>query len=259
MTSILLSLLCLYASSHRTFVLPSLLAAHPLTLVFRPTFLIYTVVLFAHKQYTSIPSLAVTSLPMKVAILPTAATLLVAVQGTSIHCNAEHPLNSASGDLIAALGQAIAGPILCLCNEGASNLSDILSLPLGNTTFQIIPQNEDDAELSLQECKTAFESIVRHCVEQDKMWGGELVGEDFTFDIHHTELRKRDIDNIGIYDDDDGHSEDYDFAAFDLGERDVFDHIKDYFDDDDLGEGHLGERSTLDEDDDDDVWGIDEK
>ncbi|KAL1607711.1 hypothetical protein SLS60_002646 [Paraconiothyrium brasiliense] len=170
---------------------------------------------------------------MKTAILSGIATFAVAVHANNIYCNVEHPMNSASDGLGTTFDQAFVGPIPELCREGANNLAKVLSLQVGDATVEIIPQSEDGTILSLQECKTAFEKIVSQCFVKEKTWGGEFMTEHFLFDIHHTELRKRDIDNIGVYDDDlDDGGLDFDFDAFGLEERSVVDETKESPDDD---------------------------
>lgn len=148
---------------------------------------------------------------MKSSNLSLLAGFLGAVNG--IDCHFEHSLPNGAIPKATMLPQGLQDSLSHFCQKGVDGVEDILTLEQGQVTLQVVPV-QDEVNVSVEECLSAFQSILSLCVERHHVWGGEYFTRKVVFDVHHTDLRKRDIDNIGYYGDDDDENALSDIAIF---------------------------------------------
>jgi len=156
---------------------------------------------------------------MKASSLSLIAGLLGA--GNAIDCHFEHSIPSDVISTATTLSQSLQDPVSTFCRKGVDRVDDILTLKQGEVTLQVVPI-QDGVRIPVEECLSAFQSILSLCVGSYHVWGGEYLTDKVIFDLHHTDLRKRDVDNIGYYGDDDDEDSSSEPAIFEALEgRDV--------------------------------------
>jgi hypothetical protein len=97
----------------------------------------------------------------------------LSVQGETT-CHTDHPRTNWSVADLAKLQDALAGPVVELCNKGlVPEENEIVTHVVGDVTFEIV---RPDATQDAEECKEAFANIVKQCIEGSNV-GGEVMSE----------------------------------------------------------------------------------
>jgi len=123
---------------------------------------------------------------MRAAGLSAFAALLglhtLGVQGETT-CHTDHPRANWSVADLAKLQDALAGPVVELCNKGlVPEENEIVTHVVGDVTFEIV---RPDATQDAKECKEAFADIVKQCIEGSNV-GGEVMSESgVAYEVFH--------------------------------------------------------------------------